>query len=332
MNRLFIFIALLFLSPCYLFPQNNPRIFPENARLEQVFSEGFSTEGPAEDPSDGMIYFSDQTFTSDANMQAGHIWKYDPHTGKTVIFRSPSGMANGIKFDPLGRMIVAEGADFGGRCIVRTDMKTGKSSIITGLFEGKPFNSPNDLTIDEKERIYFTDPRYAGYETVEQPVMGVYRIDRDGKVFCIISDVGMPNGIAVSPDQKTLYVGCFDEGESSNQKTRPRKMALYAYELSEDGTVSKRRMLVDYNPNDGPDGIVVDQSGNLYVAVRNESRPGIYVYTSGGKEISYVPTPEITSNLAFSRKGGKRYLYITAGKSLYRIEVLAKGYFVTSKQ
>ena len=90
--------------------------------------------------------------------------------------------------------------------------RTGKSDIIAGLYEGKPFNSPNDLTIDEQGRIYFTDPRYVGHEPVEQPVMGVYRIDTDGSVHLVIADSGKPNGIAVSPDQKTLYVGSNDSG------------------------------------------------------------------------------------------------------------------------
>ena len=76
-------------------------------------------------------------------------------------------------------MIVAEGADFGGRRVTRTDMVTGKSTIIAGLYDGRPFNSPNDITIDEKGRIYFSDPRYLGHEPVDQPVMGVYRIDTD---------------------------------------------------------------------------------------------------------------------------------------------------------
>src|SRR5947209_19793673 len=101
-------------------------------------------------------------------------------------------------------MIVAEGADYGGRRVIRTDMKTGKSYILAGLFEGHPFNSPNDLAIDEKGRIYFSDPRYLGHEPVEQPVQAVYLIDTDGMVHRIITDASKPNGLAISPDQKPL--------------------------------------------------------------------------------------------------------------------------------
>lgn len=181
---------------------------------------------------------------------------------------------------PRPRLIVAEGADFGGRRVTRTDMKTGKSEIIAGLYEGRPFNSPNDITIDEKGRIYFSDPRYLGHEPLEQPVMGVYRIDTDGSIYRIITDAGKPNGVAVSPDQKTLYVVSNDNGAIGIDRlpngavTHKGRMALLAYDLAADGTAVFRAVLVDYYPQDGPDGLVVDVEGNLYVAVRNENRSG----------------------------------------------------------
>src|SRR3954447_1396154 len=140
-------------------------ILPPGAKPEKVFDGGLVlTEGVAVAP-DGMVYFSDITFTHVSRdqkkpVEAGHIWKLDPKTGKAEIFRSPSGMSNGLKFDAEGNLLAAEGADFGGRRVTRTNMKTGKATIIAGLFEGKPFNSPNDITIDEKGRIYFSDPRY----------------------------------------------------------------------------------------------------------------------------------------------------------------------------
>src|SRR5437870_4829362 len=194
-------------------------IVPADAKLEKVFDKGLVlTEGVAVAP-DGMVYFSDITFShvskeksKNGVIEAGHIWKFDPKTKKATIFRSPSGMSNGIKFDAAGNMIVAEGADFGGRRVIRTDMKTGKSYIIAGLFEGRPFNSPNDIAIDEKGRIYFSDPRYLGHEPIDQPVQAVYRIDQGGSIHRIITDAGKPNGVAISPDQKTLYVVSNDNG------------------------------------------------------------------------------------------------------------------------
>src|SRR5215831_180117 len=202
-----LFLALLLAAPA---SAADP-IFPPDAKLEKLFDGGLVlTEGVSVAP-DGMVYFSDITFTHVSRaekkpIEAGHIWKFDPTTKKATIFRSPSGMSNGLKFDAEGNLLAAEGADCGGRRVTRTDMKTGKSYIIADLFEGKPLNSPNDITIDEKGRIYFSDPRYLGHEPIDQAIQAVYRIDPDGSITRIITDAGKPNGVAVSPDQKTLYV------------------------------------------------------------------------------------------------------------------------------
>ena len=317
-------------------PSGDPGIVPDDARLELVFGGGsVLTEGVAVGP-DGMVYFSDITFTHLSRdergvSEAGHIWKYDPTSGRTTIFRSPSGMSNGIKFDAAGNMIVAEGADYGGRKVSLTDMKTGKSYVLAGQFESRPLNSPNDITIDEKGRIYFSDPRYMGHEPIDQPLAAVYRIDPDGSLHRIITNVGKPNGVCVSPDQKTLYVVSNDNGSTAinrlpaDTKTSKGSMALYAYDLHADGTATFRETLVDYYPEDGPDGLTVDADGNLYVAVRDATRPGIVVYSPQGQELAYIPT-EIPTNVGFARNHDRNVLYITAGKSLYRIRLKKPGY------
>lgn len=322
-------------------------IVPPDAALEKLFEGKVLTEGVSVAP-DGMVYFSEITFSHKSRdakgaIDAGFIWKFDPASKTTSIFRSPSGMSNGIKFDAAGNMIVAEGADYGGRRVTRTDMKTGKAQIIAALFEGRQLNSPNDITIDEKGRIYFSDPRYLGHEAIDQPVVGVYRIDPDGSLHRIISDAGKANGVCVSPDQKTLYVVSNENGgtaierlatgeEQADQVSAPLRkglMALLAYDLAEDGTAKFRKTLVDYAPYDGPDGLVVDKDGNLYVAVRAENRPGICVYSPEGKELAYIKT-EIPTNVGFGRGKDANLLYITAGSSLYRIRVNREGYQLPS--
>jgi gluconolactonase len=340
MRRLVPAAALLLLTPLVALAQPNA-IVPKGAKLEKVFDGGFTlTEGCAVAP-DGTVYFSDITFTpvsKEKNLppEAGHIWRYDPKTGKTVIFRSPSGMSNGIKFDAAGNMIVAEGADFGGRRLTKTDMKTGKSYILAGLYDGKPFNSPNDITIDEKGRIYVSDPRYVGHEPIDQPVQAVYRVDPDGSITRVITDAGKCNGVCISPDQKTLYVVSNDNGHwgigrlKKDEPVRKGLMALLAYDVQPDGGAKFRKVLVDYAPQDGPDGLVVDKEGNLYVAVRDETRPGIYVYSPEGKELAYIPT-EIPTNVCFGRGPEATMLYITAGKSLYRIRLNKEGYQLPDK-
>jgi gluconolactonase len=311
-------------------------IVPPDAKLEKIFDKGVVlTEGVASAP-DGTIYFSDITFShvlkeKKLPLEGGHIWKLDPKTLNTTIFRSPSGMSNGIKFDAAGNMLCAEGADYGGRRVTRTDMKTGKSYIIAGLFEGRPFNSPNDITIDEKGRIYFSDPRYLGHEPVDQPVQAVYRIDLDGSIHRIITDAGKPNGVCVSPDQKTLYVVTNDNGSfgigrlPADAPLAKGWMALLAYDLRADGTAKFRKVFVDYAPQDGPDGLCADVEGNLYVAVRDETRPGIRVYNPAGKEIAYIKT-EMPTNVGFGRGAESHTLYITAGNSVYRIRLNKEGY------
>ena len=309
-------------------------IFAPGAELKALFNGAHFTEGVSVAP-DGTVYFSDITFTDQTDMQAGNIWKHNPEIGETTIFRSPSGMSNGTKFDAQGRLVVAEGADFGGRRITRTDMTTGKSEIIAGLYNGKPFNSPNDLSIDEQGRIYFTDPRYAGNEPVEQPIFGVYRIDPDGSVHLVVTDAGKPNGVAVSPDQKTLYVISHDNGAMGSfpdeVPLRNGRMALLAYDLSSEGTATFREVLVDYAPQDGPDGMVVDAEGNLFVAVRDETRPGVRVYTPEGEELAYVKTPDKPTNVAFGRDKTSKTLYITAENCLYSIQTLKEGYHLPQK-
>ena len=320
-------------------PTGEPGFLVDGAELELLVNGAdhgiVFTEGAAVS-CDGMVYFSDITFTAGSKtdrggLLAGVIWMYNPDTGDLSVFRSPSGMSNGIKFDANCDMINAEGADYGGRRIIRTNMKTGVAEVIAGLFRGQPFNAPNDISIDEQGRIYFSDPRYLGHEPVMQATMAVYRIDTDGTVSRVVTDAGKPNGVAVSPDQKSLYVVSndngaldlfrLDEGEGSVKG----RMALMAYDLAEDGSATFRKTLVDYAPEDGPDGLVMDTEGNLWVACRDVTRPGIVAYDPDGVEKAYIPTP-MPTNVGFGRGENSNILYITAANNLYRITVGKTGY------
>ncbi len=241
-------------------PSGDPSFVSPDAVLEQLVNGEdhgiIFTEGAAVG-CDGKVYFSDITFTSlaktpDGGVLAGAIWVYDPETKGATVYRSPSGMSNGIKFDASCRMVTAEGADFGGRRITRTNMKTGMAEIIAGRFNGQPFNAPNDITIDKQGRIYFSDPRYLGHEPVLQATMAVYRIDPGGAVHRVVTDAGKPNGVAVSPDEKTLYVVSNDNGAldvfglKEGEKSYKGRMALMAYDLKPDGTATFRKELVNY--------------------------------------------------------------------------------------
>jgi gluconolactonase len=324
-------------------PTGDPAFVPAGARLELIFDGGCAlTEGVAAGH-DGMIYFSDITFTkfckdpSGKYLQAGNIWKYNPKNRETSIFRSPSGMSNGIKFDRDGNMIAALGADYGGRMLVKTDMKTGKTYILSGLYNGRPYNALNDITIDEKGRIYFSDPRYLGHEAIYQDGFAVYRLDTDGTVTRVATDCGKCNGVLISPDQKTLYIIGNDNGwlEFQNlkegEKTLQGHHQLQAYDVAADGSLSNRRVLIDYTARDkpcsGPDGMVADVDGNIWLASRCEYRPGVQVLNSQGEELAYISTgKELPTNVGFGRGADSNLLYLTSGKSLYKIRVGKKGY------
>ena len=303
------------------------QVIPEGARAEKVFGGGIFLEGPAAAP-DGTIYFSDITSPATTGMQLGHIWRFDPKTGRATIFRSPSGQANGLAFDAAGRLVAAEGANAGGRRITRTDMDTNRTMAVALNFNGRAFNSPNDLDIDESGRIWFTDPRYVGPESIEQPVMGVYRIDADGTVALAIADAGKPNGIVVSPDQKTLYVASNDNGAMGalpqNVRAEPGRRAILAYDIAADGSAKFRNVLVEWSDG-GPDGIAVDRLGNVWVAVSTQP-PSVCAYAPTGRLHGCIAIPEVPSNVAFGRGEESRTLYITARTGLYRVRVGVTGY------
>src|SRR5258708_2236358 len=167
-------------------PSGDPSVLPAGAKLERVFDAAcFLTEGISVGPDDGIVYFCDITFTplckdpSGKYPGAGNIWKLDPKTRQATIFRSPSGQAAGTKFDAEGNLIIAEGNDFGGRRISKIDMKTGKNYILAGVYGGPPYNRPNDLTIRDDTRIYFTHPRDLGYDAIAPHLTGAYRIEPD---------------------------------------------------------------------------------------------------------------------------------------------------------
>lgn len=291
-----------------LAPGADELFFPEGAKLEKLWSEGTFTEGPAHGPG-GCIYFSDI---------GNRIMKYDPATGKTSEYRNPSGRSNGLDFDPEGRLVAAEGASPGGQRRISRTEKDGKVTNLADKWMGKRFNSPNDLTIDTKGRIYFTDPRYGGDEKREIDTESVYRIDTDGKVTQIITDVQKPNGIILSPDMKTLYLA--DSNPKGNRH-------LLAFPLKADGSVGAKKMLHDFSEDRGIDGMSVDAKGNIYGAAGRGKTGGIHVFSPEGKKLSFLAVPETPTNCVFGGKD-RKMLYITAGKSLYRVPTTTAGFAV----
>jgi gluconolactonase len=281
---------------------------PKDAKLEKLWSDGAFTEGPAYGP-DRCIYFSDI---------GNRIMKFDPKSGKTSEYRKPSGRSNGLDFDPQGRLVACEGANTGGNRRITITEKDGTVRVLAERWKGKRFNSPNDLTIDTKGRVYFTDPRYSGDEPREIDTESVYRVDPDGKIAQIITDLTKPNGILLSPDMQTLYVA-----ESHPKGDR----MLLAYVLRADGTVGAKKVLHDFKDDRGIDGMCLDVKGNIYGAAGKDKTAGINVFTPDGKKIGFLPTPETPTNCVFG-DSDRKTLYVTAGRSLYRVKLNVAGFAV----
>lgn len=353
MNRSILFAAAA--ASCALFPgtlaaQQVPaptgdRIVPPGARLEKLFTrtvkaDGGLTEGPAVAP-DGSIYFSDILRGKDKGM----ILRFDPRSNRTTVFTRDSGKSNGLIFNARGELLACEGADFGGRALVRWNVKTGKRTVLADRYQGKRFNAPNDLCLDDAGRVYFTDPRYLGHERRELKYRAVYRYDpKSKKVIEVTHDVSKPNGIALSPDGRTMYLADHDNGtdliDPDKPAPRPGPMKVYAFPLDKNGLVKgKRRTLVDFGAQAGCDGMTVDAQGNVYLSVRSLKRPGVMVIDPAGKEIAFIPTgpknqttdkdhpPKgLPSNVEFGLGKEINVLYVTIDTSLYRIRLKSRGY------
>jgi gluconolactonase len=317
-------------------------IVTKKSKLEHLFTrkakiDGGLTEGPAVAP-DGSIYFSDIPMGSDKGM----IMRYDPQTNKTKPFAKDSFKSNGLVFDSKGFLLSCEGADEGGRGVARWNVETGERTMVVNRYRDMRFNAPNDLCIDKQGRIYFTDPRYVGDEPRELPSRAVYRIETDGSVDLVTENVHKPNGIAISPDDKSLYLADHDNGTDKIDPDAPAPkqgvMRIYAFDLADDGTVRNRRTIVEFGEKKGCDGMCVDAKGNIYLTVRDAGRPGVMVVNPDGKEVGFIPTGlanqeqasavGLPSNVEFGIGDDANLLYVTVDKSLYRIRLKAKGYHV----
>jgi gluconolactonase len=281
------------------------------AKLEKVVGDLRFSEGPAWHP-EGHLLFEDIPRNRVMKLEAGD---------KVSVFRELSGRSNGLAFDKEGRLIAAEGNSAGGgRRISRTE-KDGKIVTLADQYNGKRLNSPNDLAIDAAGRIYFTDPRYGSQEGVEQDKEAVYRIDPDGALTRIIDSVSRPNGIAISIDQKTLYVADNREGGAER--------VLLAFDMGADGSATNGRVLYDFGSGRGIDGMTLDSAGRIWATAGTKEKAGVHVFEVNGdrssaKLLTVVNTPEDPTNCTFGGPG-RDVLYITTATSLLRIRTTVKG-------
>lgn len=267
--------------------------------------EGFTgTEGPIGLP-DGSVIFTET--------QANRITKINAD-GSTANFIANSNGANGLGFSTNGDLYAAQTL----KPSVGIIYPPSKAKVLADSFEGKPLNRPNDLVVDKKGGVYFTDPGVApkpGETSTVQPA--VYYIKPSGEVTRIITDIQRPNGIQLSPDEKVLYVAN-TAGEY-----------IFAYDVAEDGAISNKRKFAflegfrktENGSSSGADGLAVDAEGRLYVA----TSAGIQVFDSIGIARGIIQLPKAPQNLAFSGPD-KKVLYVVGRGDAYRIPVLTAGY------
>lgn len=300
----------------------------EGAELVRPATAIAFTEGPAAH-ADGRVFFSD--------IANNRIMCFDPRQGTTVVWRHPSGRANGLLFDVGGQLLICEGNEWGdndgGRRICRADVDAGTYEVLTDQYQGRRYNAPNDIAAGSNGLIYFTDPCYGDRSTMELDHESVYRIDPDGRVSVVLSQprIQRPNGIALSPDEQTLYVVDSCPVIGGNR-------CIWAFELDSQGEVGQGRVVIDFAPGRGGDGMAVDQDGNLLIAAGihrprgpHESAdvpPGIWIVSPAGEVLGRIPVVEdVLTNVTFGGSDLKT-LYITAGKTLFQCRVNVPGFVV----
>jgi gluconolactonase len=281
------------------------------ASVERL-SQGFSwAEGP--------VYFGDARCLLWSDIPNSRIMRWDEETGVTSVYRKPSNYANGNTRDREGRLVTAEH----GRRVTRTEYD-GRITVLIDRFDGKPLNSPNDIVVKSDDAIWFTDMN-AGIignwngELAEQELpQRVYRIDGKTGQAAVMTEgvVQRPNGLAFSPDEKTLYV----------IESQPGERAIYAFDVIDGVKLTKGRMIVKCAKEETPDGFRVDLDGNLWCGwgMGSAELDGVRIFTPQGHAIGHIELPERCANVCFG--GPKRNrLFMAASQSLYALYVNTQG-------
>jgi gluconolactonase len=292
-------------------------LVPLDATLEKL-AEGFDwAEGPVWIKSEGCLLFSDVPQNVVYRWKQGEaitvFLKPSGYTGATA--RGGESGSNGLTVDAQGRLVLCQHGD---RRVARLE-KDGRFTTLADRYQGKRFNSPNDLVFRSNGDLYFTDPPY-GLEqgnndpAKELPFNGVYRLKPDGELTLLTAELTFPNGLAFSPDEKTLYVAVSD----------PKRAVWMAYEVQADGTLGRGRVLFDATHMVGakkglPDGLKVDRHGNLFAT----GPGGVLVISPEGKHLGTINTGQATANCAWGNDGS--VLYITADMILCRIKTRTRG-------
>jgi gluconolactonase len=290
-----------------------PPLVPAASSWEKLASGLAFGEGPAWHPG-GYLIFQDVPRDRTMRLHA---------PGEVSVFRAGTEAANGQALDAEGRLVVCEGrtaSGHGGRRLARVE-KDGRVTTLADRYRGKRLNSPNDLAIDARGRVFFTDPRYGRRDDLELDREGVYRVDPDGTLTRVVDTLTRPNGILVSGDGRTLYVA---ENASPGGAVQ-----LWAFDLDAKGGAAEGRVLHDFGGGRGIDGMALDRDGRIWATAGTRDQAGIYVFAPDPARrtatlAAFVPTAEDPTNCTFGGPA-RDWLYVTTTSSLYRIRTAVRG-------
>lgn len=279
-----------------------------------ILGSGYSwSEGPAWDKARNKLYFTD------VPKNIAYVWTQQ--NGVEIFLKPSSGGeasesgANGLLYNKAGDLLIC---NHGQRSVEQYNLTTGKRDIITKKFKGQAFNSPNDIVESSDGVIYFTDPPYGLEGLNDSPLKelshnGVYKVVRGKSAKLLIDDLKFPNGVALSPDEKTLYVA----------QSSPKAMHIYTLDLRK--PKQPKQLLVDLGPYAGdenpglPDGMVIDKYGNLFAS----GPGGIFVITAEGKILGRIKTGKASANCTFGEDGST--LFITNHDRLVKLKTQTLG-------
>ncbi|UOE45747.1 SMP-30/gluconolactonase/LRE family protein [Agromyces larvae] len=266
---------------------------------------------------EGPVWFGDQRSLFWSDVPGDRILRWDEATGETTVFRTPSDYSNGNTRDTAGRLVTCE---HGTRRVTRTEYD-GTRTVLADSYDGHRLNSPNDVVVSSDGAVWFSDPAfgilgdYEGFRAESELPTHLYRVAPDGSLDAV-ADLAYPNGLAFSPDERTLYV--------VESRSRPRRR-IVAFDVDlEAGRLSGQRVFVD--AGDGiPDGLRLDEDGNLWCGWSGgEGLDGVRVFAPDGTLIGAIDLPERCANLAFGGRSLNR-LFMTATSSVYALYVNTRG-------
>jgi gluconolactonase len=286
-----------------------------SAALQRLYTGARWAEGP--------VWFGDGRYLLFSDIPNDRMLKWSEETGQVTVFRKPANNSNGNTRDNVGRLITCE---HGARRVTRTEYD-GTITVLADRFEGKRLNAPNDVVVHADGGIWFTDPgygilwHYEGHKADFELPTHVYRLDPDTGVLTVVAaDMEKPNGLAFSPDFRTLYIA--DTG-ASHKAGYPR--IIEAYDVVDHVSLTHRRVFYDLGKASS-DGFRVDVDGNVWTSAgwAGEGQTGVMAISPQGERLGMIHIPEPVSNLCFGGEKRNR-LFITAGQSLYSIYVDAQG-------